>query len=174
MARRNKQVLPEIEEDEIDIISKSQLKREATHLQELGKTLAELKADVLESMNITDDLLEAFAEHKRLTQREAKRRHLQYIGKLMREVDAEALEQELEKQTSGSDAQQKHLHLVERWRDQLIEEDAQLTRFMDEYDNADVQHARQLIRNARKDIKENKNRGHKKKLFQWLKETIPF
>ena len=171
MARKKPEDMVEFD-DELEIISKSQLKREAKHLQEIGKQLIDLKLSTLEKMNLTPDLLTAIEEHKRLKQNEAKRRHMQFIGKLMREVDAEAIEQELEKNRSGSDQQNKHLHLIERWRERLLESDDQLTLFLDEY-NVDRQQLRQLVRNARKDQEQQKNRGNSKKLFQWLKDIIP-
>ncbi|GLQ31306.1 ribosome biogenesis factor YjgA [Litoribrevibacter albus] len=172
MARKRPELNDDFE-DEIEIISKSQLKREASFLQDLGKELVDQKQSLLDEMNLTPDLMEAIQEHKRLKQREAKRRHMQYIGKLMRDVDADAIQEALEKTKAGSDQQIRHLHQVERWRDRLIESDDAITQFFDEYE-ADVQQLRQLVRNARKDQKEQKNRGHAKKLFQWLKDAIPF
>lgn len=172
MARKRPNDTEEFEDD-IEIISKSQLKREASLLQDLGKELIEQKQSVLDQLELTPDLMTAIQEHKRLKQREAKRRHLQYIGKLMRDVDADAIQQALEKTKAGSDQQIKHLHSIERWRDRLIENDDNLTLFINEYDT-DIQQLRQLVRNARKDQKEQKNRGHSKKLFQWLKDAIPF
>ncbi|MFC3150674.1 ribosome biogenesis factor YjgA [Litoribrevibacter euphylliae] len=172
MARKRPNETEEFEDD-IELISKSELKREATRLQNIGKELIEQKQSILDQLELTPDLMTAIQEHKRLKQREAKRRHLQYIGKLMREVDADTIEQALEKQRAGSDQQIKHLHSVERWRDRLIESDDNLTLFINEYDT-DIQQLRQLVRNARKDQKEQKNRGHSKKLFQWLKDAIPF
>ena len=160
-------------DDEIDVISKSQLKREASQLQEIGKKLVELKQSILDELNLTTDLMEAIQEHKRLKQNEAKRRHMQYIGKLMREVDSEAISAALEKNRSGSDQQIGHLHTVERWRDRLIDNDQYITEFINEY-NVDRQQLRQLVRNAKKDIEQEKNRGNTKKLFQWLKSAIPF
>ena len=172
MARKKPEDMVDFD-DEIEIISKSQLKREATHLQNIGKELIEQKQSILDQLNLTSDLMEAIQEHKRLKQREAKRRHMQYIGKLMREVDAEAIEEALNKSKAGSDQQIKHLHLIERWRDKLIESDDYITDFLNEYE-ADRQQLRQLVRNARKDTEQEKNRGNAKKLFQWLKEVIPF
>jgi ribosome-associated protein len=172
MARKKPEDMPDFD-DEIEIISKSQLKREALHLQEIGKQLVQQKQSILDKLNLPSELMTAIQEHKRLKQNEAKRRHMQFIGKIMRDVDAEAIEQALEKNRSGSDQQTKHLHMIERWRDKLIESDDQLTLFLNEFE-ADRQQLRQLVRNARKDHEQQKNRGHAKKLFQWLKETIPF
>jgi ribosome-associated protein len=172
MARKRPELEEEFDED-FEIISKSQLKREALMLQDIGKQLIEQKQSMLDKLNLTPDLMDAIQEHKRLKQREAKRRHMQYIGKLMRDVDAESIQQALEKNKAGSDQQISHLHSVERWRDRLIEQDDAITDFLNEF-QADAQQLRQLVRNARKDQKEQKNRGHSKKLFQWLKDTIPF
>ena len=71
------------------IKSKSQIKREMTALQDLGKKLIDLKDSQLKKMPVSDELFVAIKESRNITQREATRRHLQFIGKLMRDQDSE-------------------------------------------------------------------------------------
>jgi len=118
-----------------------------------------------------EDLANAIKESYNITQREAKRRHLQYIGKLMRSEDSEAIQYALDEFDSSSKRFNQELHLLEVWRERLIKEDNQtLSEFVESHSLADIQHLRQLIRNARKDIKINKNTGAAKKLFQYIRK----
>ena len=55
---------------------------------------------------------------------------------------------------------------------QLIEKDEAVTRFFNEYPNADVQHIRALVRNARKEHEQAKPPKSFRELFQVIKEVI--
>lgn len=71
--------------------SKSQRKREALALQDLGELLVELKPTRLAQLPLPDELREAVLTAQRTPQRGARKRQLQYIGKLMRRVDPEPI-----------------------------------------------------------------------------------
>ncbi len=81
------QQLPE----QIDKPSKSQRKREALALQDLGATLVTLKPTQLEKIPLPEELREAVLAARQMTQRGARKRQLQYIGRLMREIDPEPI-----------------------------------------------------------------------------------
>ncbi len=74
-------------EDEDLYVSRSQKKRDSTHLQKLGEQLAKLSKAKIQKMNLSEDLQHALFEYNNLKKFEAKRRHLQYVGKLMRSED---------------------------------------------------------------------------------------
>ena len=151
-------------------ISKSQIKREMKALQQLGKQLTALKPAQLMKMPIGEDLLKAVQESHNIQQREAKRRHLHYIGKLMRAEDAEAIQYALDQFDSSSLSYAQEINLIEVWRERLIAGDkASLTAFIEEKPEANVQLLRQLIRNAQKDLSQEKNTGAAKKLFQFIR-----
>jgi len=151
-------------------ISKSQIKREMIALQHLGKKLTELKPVQLEKMPIGEHLLKAVQESYNIQQHEAKRRHLHFIGKLMRSEDAEAIQYALDQFDSSSLRYAQEIHLIEVWRERLIEGDkTSLTAFIEEKPEANVQLLRQLIRNAQKDLSQEKNTGAAKKLFQFIR-----
>jgi ribosome-associated protein len=67
--------------------SKSQRKRDATALQDLGEQLARLTPAQLSRIPLPDDLLAAVRMAQGITQRGGRKRQLQYIGKLMRQLD---------------------------------------------------------------------------------------
>jgi ribosome-associated protein len=159
-------------DDEEFIVSKSQIKREMTALQDLGKKLIELKDPQLKKMPISDDLMKAVLESRNITQREATRRHLQYIGKLMRDEDAEAIQYALDEFDSSSQRFTQALHELELWRSRMLSDSANaITEYVEQYSKTDIQHLRQLVRNALKDQTSGKNTGASKKLFQYLREN---
>lgn len=66
--------------------SKSQRKREATALQEMGEQLVRLTVVQLSRTPLPDDLRSAVRAAQGITQRGGRKRQLQYIGKLMRRL----------------------------------------------------------------------------------------
>ncbi len=71
--------------------SKSQRKREALALQDLGETLVTLKPAQLDKIPLPEKLREAVLAARQMNQRGARKRQLQYIGRLMREIDPEPI-----------------------------------------------------------------------------------
>lgn len=67
--------------------SKSQRKRDATALQDLGEQLVKLTPAQLSRVPLPDELLAAVRLARSITQRGGHKRQLQYIGKLMRQLD---------------------------------------------------------------------------------------
>jgi len=134
--------------------SKTDLKKHSEHLQALGEALLTLRSDLMARLDLSDKLLDALAEAKRITNFEGKRRQMQFIGKLMRALDESVvhdIEAALEEQRKPSARETLMLHQAEQWRDALIADDAALTRWLEQDQQADVQHLRALIRQARKD-----------------------
>lgn len=154
--------------------SKSQLKRDMHALQNLGKRMLDLNDDQLASLTISDTLQRAIMESRRINQREAKRRHLQYIGKVIRqEADPEALSRAIDAFHAGSEEHTHRHHLAERWRDRMIADgDKVVGEFIGYCPLADVQHLRNLVRNARKEVASQKNTGQARKLFRALRAWV--
>ncbi|OPX54953.1 ribosome-associated protein [Oceanospirillum multiglobuliferum] len=156
--------------DEYEAPSKSQIKREMHALQVLGKKLLELNADQLKQIVLTDDMLAAIAESRRIRAHEAQRRHLQYIGKLMRHEDIEAISAKLALFDSSSDEYNKQFHQLEHWRDRLVAQgDDALNLLMNEKPEADRQSFRQLIRQAQKEQSQGKPPAAARKIFRELR-----
>ncbi|MCL6262455.1 MULTISPECIES: ribosome biogenesis factor YjgA [Craterilacuibacter] len=155
------------------LTSKSEKKRQMDALQELGKALTELSTDKLKKIELDEDLRVAVLEHKRLTSHGAKKRQEQYIGKLMRSIDPEPIRQQLAIVRGDSSQHAAWLMLLERWRDRLMADDAMLAVFITEHPEADVQQMRTTIRNARKELAEQKTPKAYRQLFQTLKDFHP-
>ena len=134
-------------EEEYSGPSKSELKRRAEHLQDLGKELTTLGAETLAKIELPEVILKAIEEYHRVPSFGAKRRQLQLIGKYMRALDGDAVRQAIDRATGNDKAAVAALHKSERLRDALIADDAALTKFIAQFPDVNVQEVRQLIRN---------------------------
>lgn len=72
--------------------SKSQRKREANELQQLGASLLEVKPTLLDKFPLPDELRDAVVLARATPQGSARKRQIQYIGKLMRQIDPAPIE----------------------------------------------------------------------------------
>lgn len=134
-----------------DAPSKTRLKKDAHERQRLGAALAELADDRLAALELPDRLRDALHEYRRTRSHEGRRRQLQYVGKLMRDVDAEPIREAVAASRIGSARETLALHRAERWRDELLADDAALGRWAEGHAEADLQRLRSLVRAARQD-----------------------
>jgi ribosome-associated protein len=153
--------------------SKSQRKRDSDALQNLGKELLELSAERLAKIAMSDNLRTALREAQRMTKHEARRRQLQYIGKLMRSEDITPIRAALDALAGVSNAENRRLHQLERLREQLLDDEtAALNAITATHPHADLQHLRQLRRNALKEKEQNKPPRAYREIFQVLKTLL--
>jgi ribosome-associated protein len=150
--------------------SKSQVKREMQALRDLGKELVELPAGELAKFGLSESLLDAIVLAQN-SKREALRRQLQHIGKLLRDEDETAIRQTMDQISQPKKDEVKAFHELEQWRDRLITgDDEVINRLVSRFPDADRQHLRQLVRNARKERMMEKPPRYSRLLFQYLKE----
>ena len=153
--------------------SKSELKREMLALQRIGEELVNLPNSQLEQVPLEETLREAIALARRLKHREGRRRQMQYIGKLMRTADMETINQKLDFFRNEGETYKRHFHRVEKWRDKLLKTgDDGLNELIAEMPELNRQHLRQLIRQAQKELSQNKPPAASRKLFKYLHEAI--
>lgn len=172
--RKKKEAFDWEDEDQEEIIwvSKSEIKRDAEDLKQLGEKLVNLTKANLTKVPLDDSLKDAIELAQHL-QKEARRRQLQYIGKLLRSIDAEPIREALEKIENKHNQQQAMLHKLEILRDDLISKgDAALTDLLNEHPSADRQHLRNLIRAAQKEKEQNKPSKAYREIYQILKTLI--
>lgn len=155
--------------DEQDV-SKSERKRQAKHLQNLGARLTELRADELEALALPPRLAEAIADYQRFPSFEARRRQLQFIGKLMRDVDADAIESSLAEHEGTSADARYEFHQLERWRERLLTEPEALTEYIDAHPRADRQRLRRQLKRVHDARDEQGQRTEARALFRLLRE----
>ncbi|WP_374354380.1 ribosome biogenesis factor YjgA [Chitinimonas sp.] len=161
------------QDDEIEIVSKSQMKREMNALQDLGVALIDLSRSHLKKLNLPDALFTAIIDAQKITANSAIKRQRQYIGRLMREVDPVPIQAYLDSLRGDNDKQTAWLHLIERTRDELLADDKAVARLIDEHAGIDIQSLRQMVRNARSERAANKPPKHFRALFQFLKTLYP-
>lgn len=168
---------PEFGEDEFDEgPSKSQLKREALAVRDLGSELAALGAAERARIPLPDDVVDAINELNRTTQNGARKRQLGWLAKRLRKIDIEPIDAALESIRQAARANTQTLHLVERWRDRLLGDDGDaksaLTEFLDKYPHADRQQLRQLQRSAMKEKSQTKPPKSARLLFKAVRDAV--
>lgn len=156
------------ENDEIPK-SKSQVKREMQHLRDLGEELVDLPLVSLKKFDFAESLHDSIILAQGL-KREALRRQIQHIGKLLREEDNAAIRQLLSQISQPQRNEVKAFHEIEQWRDKLLDgDDEVIHQAVSRFQDADRQHLRQLVRNARKERQQEKPPKSARLLFQYLK-----
>ncbi|MEQ9887993.1 ribosome biogenesis factor YjgA [Pectobacterium zantedeschiae] len=158
------------EDDEIIWVSKSEIKRDAEVLKDLGAELVDLGKNALEKIPLDDDLRAAVELAQRI-KKEGRRRQLQLIGKMLRARDPEPIQIALDKLNNRHNQQVALFHKLEQLRDRLIAEgDDVVPEILALYPHADRQQLRSLVRNAQKEKAANKPPKATRQIFQYLRE----
>ncbi|QHQ23617.1 ribosome biogenesis factor YjgA [Pectobacterium parvum] len=158
------------EDDEIIWVSKSEIKRDAEALKDLGAELVDLGKNALEKIPLDDDLRAAVELAQRI-KKEGRRRQLQLIGKMLRARDPEPIQTALDKLNNRHNQQVALFHKLEQLRNRLIEEgDDVVPDILALYPHADRQQLRSLVRNAQKEKATNKPPKSARQIFQYLRE----
>ena len=164
--------MDEFEAEEIEV-SKSQRKREAHALQELGLKLTAFNTTQLQELPITEAVVIAVEEYRNLPNSHgAKKRQLQYIGKVMRECDFEEVSNAIEaKLTPGAKHKiKKEPTATQRWMNKLeLEGDSAISELVLAQPEIERQQLRQLIRNLEKAADEKKTQ-QRSKLEKYLNQ----
>jgi ribosome-associated protein len=153
-------------------LSRTQLKKQMTALQELGSELVSLNPEQLAEMALPESLHEAVMAAKRITRFEARRRQLQYIGKLMRHINPEPIRTRLDRWKTSSREHTARVHRLEHWRQLLLADDTALPELVREHPRADTRQLRTLVRNARRERELNQPPRNYRALFRLLRETL--
>lgn len=153
--------------------SRTQRKNDDRALQVLGEELVAISADKLAEMDLPDRLKDAVIEARGISKFGALRRQMQYIGRLMREdADAETIRARLDAWKGVSIEETARLHLIERWRLKLLEDEKSLDALIAEYPGADIQRLRTLMRNAKRESEAGKPPKSFRELFQVLRDLL--
>ena len=153
--------------------SKTRQKQASHELQDLGEGAVALPDARLDGLAIAETLLDAIRQFKKTKTFEGRRRQMQYIGKLMRRHDVEPIRQAVTDMQLGRAKDSLALHQAERWRAELVADDAAATRWIVAQPETDVQQLRSLVRAARKDaalVPEKRSGRAFRELFQFIKE----
>lgn len=159
--------------DDEDVISKTQRKKEAHDQQKLGERLTQLSETVLGTLPISDRLLAAILEFKRLPpKRGAVKRQLQFIGKLMRKSDVEEILAILDKQAHGGSSAPAEKETAQGYYSVILNEgDDGIQQVLAELPELDRQQIRQFLRNIQNAKNEAKKTAAEQRLHDLLLET---
>jgi len=156
-------------ENNIQEKSKSQIKREAEELQELGEKLIKLPVVRLKHMALPEKLLKALIDAQSIKSNVAGRRQRQYIGALMREIDPEPIRHALDNTRNNTPTESKDTKEVLKWMGRLLNDDQSgIEAFISAFPDLERQQLRQLVRNTRKE----KAKGKSLKSFKVLKKLV--
>ena len=154
--------------------SRSQQRRQALEVLALGEKLVALTPAQLARLPVPESLLPHIEDARRITAHIAHKRQLAFLAKQMRREDDETLEALRDALDANSETSRREvatMHRMERWRERLLEEgDDALVELLEEYPNADRQHLRQLLRNAREEKLRNKPPRAYREIFQVLRD----
>ncbi|WP_126943670.1 ribosome biogenesis factor YjgA [Xanthomonas sp. BRIP62409] len=154
--------------------SRSQQRREALEIFDLGEKLVALTPAQLAKLPVPESLIPHIEESKRITSHIAHKRQLAFLAKHMRREDDETLAAIRDALDANSDTARREvaaIHRVERWRERLLAEgDVALAELLEAYPAANRQQLRQLVRNAIHERAKNKPPRAYRELFQVLRE----
>ena len=153
--------------------SRTKRKHDDLALQDLGEELVAVGENKLAELDLPERLRDAIMHARSISKFGALRRQMQYIGRLMREEgDAETIRTRLDAWKGISVAETALLHLIERWRVRLLNDEKALEELIAEYPRADIQQLRSLMRNAKREAEAGKPPKSFRELFQVLRETL--
>lgn len=162
-----------IEEEGSARPNKSQLKREADALFELGKRLAELDSSTLRTLELPNELFNALEAGKKIDSHVAHKRQFKLIGKMLRSIDTTTLVELIEKRDLQHQKGVSEFHHIEKWRDRLIAEGpTAATALLEQHPEVDRQRLNQLARSASKELQMGKPPKSARQLFKFLRESI--
>lgn len=168
----------EDEDDEVEYYAirpnKTQIKKQIAAVFAMAEEICEMAPAQIAEFGLPEKIEAALLEAGKMGKNAARKRLLKYITGQLRELDTEAVQEKLARIKNKSAHAVREHHQAERWRDQLISDDGkqQLTLFIAEFPEADVQHIRQLQRNAQKEAKEAKPPKSARLLYRYLKDLI--
>ena len=159
-------------ESEILEISKSQRKRDAQELVDLAKEMISMTENRFKKLPLDEELRSEIEFARSIKSHGARKRQLMTVGKMLRQRDNEELLDAINNVDLKNRQANARFHLIETWRDRLIEDSDQvLSELLEQTPTANVQTFRQLIRNAKKEARLGKPPSAARKLFKLLRET---
>lgn len=160
-------------DDEEDFISRTQVKREASELQDLGEELVNLSSSHLDLIPLDPVLAHAITLARKLKSNEAKRRQIQFIGKLMRKLELDEIRQGLVNIRQQSQQHGLRQQKTEKWCLRFTEQGpSEIEEFLQQCPSGDRQQLRTLVRLVQKEAKTGKVDTQAKKLFRLVRELI--
>jgi ribosome-associated protein len=136
----------------MELLSKTQKKKEAISLQALGEQLVTLSSEQLRNIALPMDMFNAVILAKSIKKRSARLRQMQYIGTLMRKYDPAPIQDALQCIERGTHKQTEDHQKREKWRDELIAgNDLLIEEILIQLPQGDRQQLKDLVQKARQE-----------------------
>ncbi len=158
-----------------ELVSKSQLKRDSHDLQKFGKQLVALRPAQLDELDLPDNLYVSIqTAQKILNKRSALKRQYQYIGKILRHADLEQILARYDRIENQAEINNKIQQQSEYWRDQIIlNGNESINTFIDSiHVDCDRQQLRQLARNATSAKKDSQKKTYARQMFKVIYQAL--
>lgn len=170
MAKKKKPLTDE----EIIIISKSEQKRESKEMQELANTLAELSVTQRISLSLDEEMMAALRLSDKIRgKHDAYARNVRFIARLVATIDIEELKFGLERIKNRHSLAILKSQQYEALRDDVIQVgNDKIEELLALHSGLERQRMRQLVRQATKEVKEEKLGKSFKELLAYLKANV--
>lgn len=156
--------------------SRSQRRREALGVLELGEQLASLTDAELARLPVPEDLLPHITATRAITSHIARKRQLAFLAKQMRREDEDVLDALRDALDQSGERVRREVaahHRAEAWRERLVTEgDAALAELLAGHPGADRQALRQLVRNAATERAKDKPPKAQRELFRAVRDLL--
>jgi len=153
--------------------SKSQRKRDAEDLKDLGDELVALPATDLEALPLPEKLRDAIDLARRITAHGAAARQRQLIGKILRKVDVEQIRAALAARALAQRLGAREFHRLEAWRDRLLAEgEPALAALAATAPGLDAGRLRALVARARAEAAAGRPPAAAREIFRYLRDAL--
>ncbi|ACV26061.1 ribosome biogenesis factor YjgA [Kangiella koreensis] len=155
--------------------SKTQVKKELLEITELGERLLEIPMTLLDKLPLSENCLKAIKEGRKISHHTGRKRQIKYIGKVLRDEDLDGIKAELALTDQYHQLEVRKQHLLEQWRDRLINEgDTATFELLQLEPTLDRQQLRQMVRSAQKEKELDKAPKFQRELFRYLRDNMQF
>ena len=160
-------------ENEEELKSKTEVKREIHQLQDFAQMLIEMSKHQRSRLPLSDDLKDAMILADKITNKhEALRRHIRHIAKILLETDLAPIHQAIDVMANKHQQETAKFLRLENLRDELIEQGSEaIEALLTEFEQLERQKLKQLVRHAAKEKKAEKLGKHYRNLFTYLKDN---
>ncbi len=153
--------------------SKSQRKREAEELKDLGDHLVGLPEAELAALPLPEKLRDAVELARRITAHGGAARQRQLIGKLLRHTDVSHIRAAIDAQLVDQRIQAREFHRIETWRNRLIAEGEEaVAALLATAQGLDARALRALVARARHEAAHGRPPVASRELFRWLRTAL--